>query len=125
MNLQIDPQAVLHCFGRYTGLAGEPLEAQLPLCREAVLRLEARRNEKPLTPEGEELLTAAGAAMAARKHLLLCIAAGGSLTVGDARVTRGGPVEAAADLEEQALEAAAPWLRPSVIFRRMEDGHGL
>ena len=114
-------EAVMERFALYTGLEGAALAAQEPLCREAMARLEEQRNRRELTDRGRELLAAAAAAMACRRHLLLCLTAGGSLTVGDARVTRGGPVDTAAALETEALASAAPWLRPGVVFRRMEE----
>lgn len=118
-------QEILTRFAQYTGLAGAALEEQEPLCAAAMAELEHRRNQRPLTQGGKDLLHAAAAAMACRRHLLLCVTAGGSLTVGDARVGEGGPVQTAQALEAEALAAASPWLRPEVVFRRTEGWDGL
>ena len=115
----MDLTAIMARFCQLSTLTPEEAAPWQPFCEEAAAQLAQRRNSRAPGTEGTALLSAAAAAMAYRRYVLASVAAGGNLRIGDTGVGPQGMTGAAAALEGEALAAAAPWLLPAAVFRRM------
>ena len=90
-------------FTEFCGLSQEEGEKRRTLCADAMGRVRAMQSG---APGGEGPLEAYAAAMACRRFVLLTLAAGGTLAIGE-------PVS------EEYRRGASPWLLPpEFCFRR-------
>ena len=103
-------------FTEFCGLSQEEGEKRRTLCADAMGRVRAMQSG---APGGEGPLEAYAAARACRRFVLLTLAAGGTLAIGEPVSGPEGARSAAEALEEEYRRGASPWLRPpEFCFRR-------
>ena len=88
----------------------------------ALPREEAAEQEDLCAAGGEEALADYAAALAAKRFVLRCLAAGGVVAIGDPRPGRGGALAAAEAMEQECRRTAARWLRPRGFCFRQTGG---
>ena len=93
-------------FIEFSGLTQEEGEKRRSLCADAMSRVESMRSG---ASGGQEALEAYAAAMACRRFVLQCLAAGGILAIGDPDSGPAGARSAAEALEEEYRRGASPW----------------
>lgn len=115
----LDLEDLVTRFAKMCALPREEAAEQEDLCAAALRQVEGEQND---LPGGEEALADYAAALAAKRFVLRCLAAGGVVAIGDPRPGRGGALEAAEAMEQECRRTAARWLRPRGFCFRQTGG---